>query len=67
MADNPNDLGSDDEPMDEEERAAIQAAMELQLAAQRPAPRQLPPPPQAKLLDKLKDQIQKKDQPGKNK
>jgi len=59
---NDADNNSDDESMDEDERAAIAAAMQLQLAAHQPVPRQLPPPPQVKLLKKLADQIQKKDE-----
>jgi len=70
-----DDLGSDDE-MDEDERAAIEEAMRLahvaQLAAfaearrlqhvaQQPVPQQLPPPPQASLLNKMTESIQKKD------
>jgi len=47
--------------MDEDERAAIEAAMRLQHAAQQPVPRQLPPPPQVPLLNKMMEGIQKKD------
>ena len=59
---NDADNNSDDDSMDEDDRAAIEAAMQLQLAAHQPVPRQLPPPPQVKLLQKLADQIQKKDE-----
>ena len=59
---NDADNNSDDDSMDEDDRAAIEAAMQLQLAAHQPVPRLLPPPPQVKLLQKLADQIQKKDE-----
>ena len=70
-----DDLGSDDEPMDEDERVAIEGAMHRaaadfrqQQAARGPVQNRLPPvqqnrPPavQTKILDKMKEQIQKKD------
>ena len=62
-----DDLSSDDEPMDEDEQAAIAAAIRLQLTAQQPVPRQLPPPPQAPLLNKMTGGIQKKDKQEKDK
>ena len=67
---NPNafdDALSDDEPMNDEERAEFEAAIQLQLAAFQPAPQQLPPPPQAKILNKMMHQVQKKDKDGKKK
>jgi len=55
-----DDLSSDDET-DEEELAAWQAAMAIQIASAQPVPRQLHPPPQAPLLNKMTEGIQKKD------
>jgi len=54
------DLSSDDE-FDEDERVAFEEAMCLQLASAQPVPRQLPPPPQVPLLNKMTEVIQKKD------
>ena len=71
-----NDNSDDDDEFDQDERAAIQAAVpgvmqrhrqidnqrrQLQLAAQQPVPRQLPPPVQAPLLNRMAESIQKKD------
>jgi len=55
-----DDLSSDNE-MDENERAAIEEAMCLQLESAQPVPQPLPPPPQAPLLNKIMEGIQKKD------
>jgi len=59
-----DDLSSDNET-DEDERAAFEEAMRLQLASAQPVPRQLPPPPQAPLLNKMTEGIQKKDKQAK--
>jgi len=55
-----DDLSSDDET-DEDDLAAWQEAMRLQDASAQPVPQQLPPPPQAPLLNKMTEGIQKKD------
>ena len=71
--DNGADEGSDDDGFllfDEDERAEIEVRMReaMQEAAQQPAPRQQAPPPvQAKLLNKMKDNVQKKDTDEKKK
>jgi hypothetical protein len=63
---NGNDNGVAEAPdrFDEDERAAIEAAVQRHMRAhnvQQAPPRQLPPPPQAPLLNKMADNIQKKD------
>ena len=66
-----DDLSSDDDEMDEDERVAIEAAMraarQLREVAQQPVLNRQPRPTwvQAKLLGKMKMQIQKKDKDGK--